>query len=155
VPKLSAGVVMYRRVARGTEIFLVHPGGPLWARKDGGAWSFPKGEYAAGEDPAAVARREFEEETGFPLDGSLEPLTSVSQKGGKTVALFAIEGDCDATAIRSNTFTMEWPPKSGRAAEFPEVDRAGWFGPAEAKQKLNPAQAAAVDALLAHLGDRQ
>jgi predicted NUDIX family NTP pyrophosphohydrolase len=155
VPKLSAGVVMYRRVARGTEIFLVHPGGPLWARKDGGAWSFPKGEYAAGEDPAAVARREFEEETGFPLDGSLEPLTSVSQKGGKTVALFAIEGDCDATAIRSNTFTMEWPPKSGRAAEFPEVDRAGWFGPAEAKRKLNPAQAAAVDALLAHLGDRQ
>lgn len=123
----------------------MHPGGPFWAKKDDGAWSFPKGEYGQGDDPLTVARREFLEETGVHLEGEFVPLEPIRQKGGKVVRLFAREGDCDADAIRSNTFTMEWPPRSGRTAEFPEVDRAGWFAPVDAKRKLNSAQAAAVD----------
>lgn len=141
----SAGIVLYRRTAGGLEVFLVHPGGPFWKNKDDGAWSFPKGEYDEGEDPLAVARREFREETGFDVEGDLIPLEPIRQKGGKVVQLFAVEGDCDAAAIRSNTFTTEWPPRSGRQVEFPEVDRAGWFDPVEAKRKLNAAQAAVVD----------
>jgi predicted NUDIX family NTP pyrophosphohydrolase len=151
MPRLSAGVVLYRRAPRGFELFLVHPGGPLWKNKDAGAWSFPKGEHSANEDASAVARREFQEETGFPLDGDLTALTPITQRGGKVVRLFAIEGDCDASAIQSNMFTMEWPPQSGRTANFPEVDRAGWFLPGEAREKLNPAQAAAIDELLTRL----
>lgn len=151
MPRLSAGLVVYRRGAKGIELFLVHPGGPYWSKKDAGAWSFPKGEYSEGEDPLAVARREYEEETGCTVDGDFIPLGPITQRGGKVVRLFAIEGDCDASAIRSNTFTMEWPPKSGRAAEFPEVDRAGWFSPEDAKEKLNPAQVAAVDEIVALL----
>jgi predicted NUDIX family NTP pyrophosphohydrolase len=149
---VSAGVVLYRRERERLELFLVHPGGPFWSRKDVGAWSFPKGEYQEGEDPASVARREFHEETGFTVQGELVALEPIRQKGGKVVQLFATEGDCDATAIRSNTFTMEWPSKSGRTAEFPEVDRAGWFSPAQARVKLNPAQAGAVDEICARLG---
>ena len=145
MPRQSAGLALYRRTETGIEFFLVHPGGPFWAKKDDGAWSFPKGEYEEGEDALAVARREFREETGVEIDGAFVPLEPIRQKGGKVVQLFAVEGDCDAGAIRSNTFTLEWPPRSGRSAEFPEVDRAGWFGPAEAKRKINSAQAAAVD----------
>ncbi|MES2178196.1 MAG: NUDIX domain-containing protein [Gemmatimonadota bacterium] len=147
----SAGIVMYRKQAGSLELFLVHPGGPYYARKDLGIWSFPKGEYSAGEDPLAVACREFEEETGSPVVGTFVPLTAVRQANGKIVSLWAVEGDVDAAAIRSNTFTMEWPPKSRRQTEFPEVDRAAWFAPDVAKTKLIPAQARAVDELCALL----
>lgn len=144
----SAGILLYRRTDRGPEVLLVHPGGPFWARKDAGAWSIPKGEHDEGEDPVACARREFQEETGHPLpDGALTELGAVRLKSGKHVAAWAAEGDLDADAIRSNTFEMEWPPRSGRRRSFPEVDRAGWFGLEEAREKLNPAQAAFVDRL--------
>jgi predicted NUDIX family NTP pyrophosphohydrolase len=138
---------LYRKKPAGVELFLVHPGGPFWKNKDDGAWSFPKGEYEEGEAPLTVAQREFREETGFDVAGDFTPLEPIRQKGGKIVQLFAVEGDCDAAAVRSNRFTMEWPPRSGRTAEFPEVDRAGWFAPADARRKLNSAQAAAVDQL--------
>jgi predicted NUDIX family NTP pyrophosphohydrolase len=125
------------------EVLLVHPGGPFWASKDAGAWSIPKGEHEEGDDPRACARREFEEELGTPLpaDAELTELGTVKLKSGKQVTAFAVEGDLDAAAITSNTFTMEWPPRSGKMREFPEVDRAGWFGLEEAREKLNPAQA--------------
>lgn len=148
----SAGIVLYRRRQPEVQLLLVHPGGPFWAKKDDGAWSFPKGEHGPTDDPLAVALREFREETGQEIAGEARPLGEVKQSGGKVVRLFAIEGDCDADAIRSNTFTMEWPPRSGRRQEFPEVDRAAWFGASDAKRKLNPAQALAVDRLLAVLG---
>jgi predicted NUDIX family NTP pyrophosphohydrolase len=125
------------------EVLLVHPGGPFWAKKDAGAWSIPKGEHEDGDDPRACALREFEEELGTPLpaDAELVELGSVKLKSGKQVTAFAVEGDLDADSITSNTFTMEWPPRSGRTREFPEVDRAGWFDLARAREKLNPAQA--------------
>ena len=131
----------------------MHPGGPFWARKDSGAWSIPKGEYDDAEDPLACALREFEEETGTALDPA-EPLDlgSVTQRSGKVVTAWAAEGDLDAASISSNTFTMEWPPRSGTSAEFPEVDRAGWFGLEEAREKLNPAQVELVDRLAERLG---
>lgn len=130
----------------------MHPGGPLWAKKDLGAWSVPKGEYQEGEEPLAVALREFEEETGQrpPAERPLE-LGTVRQRGGKVLSAWALAGDLDATATTSNTFTMEWPPRSGRQREFPEVDRAGWFDPATAREKLVAAQAELVDRLLAAL----
>ena len=146
---------MYRRDADGLAFFLVHPGGPFWAKKDAGAWSFPKGEYGGGEDPLTVARREFREETGFTVDGDFVRLEPITQRGGKIVQLFAVEGDCDAAAIRSNTFSIEWPPQSGQRARFPEVDRAGWFSPTAAKEKLNPAQASVIDELCDRLGVRR
>lgn len=124
MPRLSAGIVLYRRTSQGIELFLVHLGGPYWAKKDDGAWSFPKGEYEEGDDPLTVARRELHEETGFEIDGDFLALDPVQRKGGKIVQLYAVEGNCDAGAIRSDTFTMEWPPRSGRHVEFPEVDRA-------------------------------
>lgn len=142
---------MYRRVGAGIEIFLVHLGGPFWAKKDAGAWSFPKGEYGAGEDPLSVARREFHEETGFEVDGDLLALEPIKQRGGKVIRLWAVEGDVDADAIRSNTFSLEWPAKSGRQQEFPEIDRAGWFSPQEAKRKLVPGQTGFVDQLCERL----
>jgi predicted NUDIX family NTP pyrophosphohydrolase len=151
VARQSAGIVLYRRGPLGVELFLVHPGGPFWQKRDDGAWSFPKGEHGLDEDPEAVARREFAEETGQTIDGAAIPLGDIRQAGGKVVRLFAIEGECDADAIHSNTFTMEWPPKSGHRQEFPEVDRAGWFPPARAREKVNVAQAAAIDRLLAAL----
>jgi predicted NUDIX family NTP pyrophosphohydrolase len=130
------------------EVLLVHPGGPFWAKKDAGAWSIPKGEYDDGEDPRACAAREFEEELGSPLPaGELEELGTVKLRSGKQIVAFAVAGDLDADAIRSNTFTLEWPPRSGRMQEFPEVDRAGWFGLDEAREKLNPAQAEFLDRL--------
>ena len=124
-------------------MLLVHPGGPYWAKKDAGAWSIPKGEYEDGDDPRACARREFEEELGTPLpdDAELTEVGTVKLKSGKRVTAYAVEGDLDADAITSNTFTMEWPPRSGTTREFPEVDRAAWFGLEEAREKLNPAQA--------------
>jgi predicted NUDIX family NTP pyrophosphohydrolase len=150
----SAGILLFRRAAAGIEVLLVHPGGPFWARRDAGAWSIPKGEHDARDvDPRACAIREFEEETGTALDPArLVPLGEVRQKAGKVVAAWALEGDLDAAAIRSNTFEMEWPPRSGRRQEFPEVDRAAWFDADEARAKLIAAQAAFVDRLLEHLG---
>ncbi|HTZ80283.1 MAG TPA: NUDIX domain-containing protein [Stellaceae bacterium] len=145
--KLSAGLLLYRRRAAGIEVFLVHPGGPFWARKDAGAWSIPKGEAAPGEDLLARARQEFAEETGSVAAGSFHALAPVRQPGGKTVHAWAVEGDLDAAAIRSNTFTMEWPPRSGRRQDFPEVDRAQWFDLAAAREKINKGQAALLDEL--------
>jgi predicted NUDIX family NTP pyrophosphohydrolase len=134
-------------------VLLVHPGGPFWARKDEGAWSIPKGEYARGEDPLAAARREFEEETGARADGEAVPLGAFRQSAAKTVDAWTIEGEFDPASLKSNTFTLEWPPRSGRRREFPEVDRAGWFDPATARDKLLAAQAELVDRLLAALGE--
>lgn len=153
--KRSAGLLLYRRTP-GLEVLLVHPGGPFWAKKDLGAWSIPKGEHDDGEDPQACALREFEEETGTPpAEGELEDLGSVRQKSGKVVQAWALEGDLDATAIRSNTFELEWPPRSGRTSQFPEVDRAQWFGVTEARERINPAQAAFVERLQARFDSSQ
>jgi predicted NUDIX family NTP pyrophosphohydrolase len=147
--KRSAGILLYRLSGGAPEVLLVHPGGPFWARRDAGAWSVPKGEYEDGDDPLASALREFEEETGAALEtGELLELGDVKQKSGKVVRAWAAEGDLDPDAVHSNTFTMEWPPRSGRTAEFPEIDRAGWFGIDEAREKLNPAQAEFLDRLL-------
>ena len=147
--KRSAGILLHRISGDAPEVLLVHPGGPFWARRDAGAWSIPKGEYEDADDPLAAALREFEEETGTALEtGELRDLGEVKQKGGKVVRAWAAEGDIDAGTVRSNTFTMEWPPRSGRTAEFPEVDRAGWFALDEAREKLNPAQAEFLDRLL-------
>ena len=145
----SAGILLHRGGADRREVLLVQPGGPFWAKRDDGAWSIPKGEYADGEDPLAAARREFEEELGsaLPGDAELRALGEVRQKNGKRVAAWAAEGDLDASAARSNTFEMEWPPRSGRRQEFPEIDRAEWFTLAQAREKLLPAQAAFLDRL--------
>jgi len=146
--KISAGVLMYRRKSGKMEVFLVHPGGPFWAKKDEGAWTIPKGECADGEDLQPAALRELKEETGIEPTGELRPLGSVKQKGGKVVHAWAFEGDYDASQpVRSNTFTMEWPPRSGRQQEFPEIDRAAWFDLETAKRKLNPAQGEFVERL--------
>jgi predicted NUDIX family NTP pyrophosphohydrolase len=145
----SAGLLMYRR--RGPEVLLVHPGGPFWRNKDAGAWSIPKGLYDENEDPLAAARREFEEETGCRVDGKSDAfaLGSFRQPGGKIVTAFAVEGDFDVTVLRSNTFTIEWPPRSGRQASFPEVDRAEWLSPAAARAKLVKGQVPILDVFLA------
>lgn len=138
---------MYRKRGAVLEVFLAHPGGPFFEKKDTGVWGIPKGEIDEGENALAAAQREFTEETGFKARGLFLPLTPVKQKGGKIVQAWAVEGDCDPTQMKSNMFTMEWPPHSGRQQEFPEVDRAGWFRMAEAKQKINPAQIAFLDEL--------
>jgi predicted NUDIX family NTP pyrophosphohydrolase len=140
MPKRSAGILMFRRRGGEIEVLLMHPGGPFWAKKDAGAWSIPKGEYAQGEDALAVAKREFEEETGARPDGKFLPLGEVVQAGGKIVTAWALEGDFDPATLTSNSFELEWPPKSGRQVSFPEVDRAQWFPPAEARQKILAAQ---------------
>ena len=147
--RTSAGILLHKRGSGGPLVLLVHPGGPFWAKRDAGAWSIPKGEYADDEDPVAAARREFEEELGsaLPGDGELRALGEVRQKNGKRVVAWAAEGDLDASAARSNTFEMEWPPRSGRRQEFPEIDRAEWFTLAQAREKLLPAQAAFLDRL--------
>jgi predicted NUDIX family NTP pyrophosphohydrolase len=150
--KLSAGILLYRRRAAAIEVLLVHPGGPFWAKKDEGAWSIPKGEAEDGEDLLARARREFEEETGFAVAGPFAPLPAVRQAGGKTVHAWAAEGDIDAAAVTSNLFRLEWPPRSGRYQEFPEVDRAAWLALAAARQKLNKGQRPLIDALERLLG---
>jgi predicted NUDIX family NTP pyrophosphohydrolase len=146
----SAGLLMYRRRDPEPEFLLVHPGGPFWRNKDAGAWSIPKGLYEADEDPLAAARREFEEETGRRVEGDFTALGSFRQSGGKVVTAFAVEGDFDVTALRSNTFTIEWPPRSGRQASFPEVDRAEWFSPAAARTKLLKGQVPILEVFLAN-----
>jgi predicted NUDIX family NTP pyrophosphohydrolase len=145
----SAGILLHRARDGALEVLLVHPGGPFWARKDAGAWSIPKGEHGDDENPRACALREFEEELGAPAPAAsaLTELGTVRQRGGKQVTAFAAAGDLDPAAIRSNTFTIEWPPRSGRMQEFPEIDRAGWFGLAEAREKINAGQAELLDRL--------
>ena len=146
--KRSAGILLHRDTGARREVLLVHPGGPFWAKKDLGAWSIPKGEHDDGEDALACALREFAEETGVALPpGELTDLGSIRQRGGKVVQAWAAEGDLDADAVTSNTFTLEWPPRSGRMREYPEVDRAAWFGIDEARERINPAQAAFLDRL--------
>jgi predicted NUDIX family NTP pyrophosphohydrolase len=149
VPKESAGLLLYRRVSGATEVFLVHPGGPFWAKKDEGSWSIPKGEIEAGEDKLAAAKREFQEETGIApaSNGPFQLLKPIQQKGGKIVHAWAVEWDVDAAAIKSNTFSMEWPPRSGKLREFPEIDRAAWFEIAEAKRKILKSQLGLLDQL--------
>jgi predicted NUDIX family NTP pyrophosphohydrolase len=149
VPKRSAGLLVWRRSPDGLEVLLVHPGGPLWARKDDGAWSVPKGEIdVADEEPIGVAMREFREELGTePPSGDPVPLGEVRQSSGKVVSAWALEGDLDVTTIESNTFEMEWPPRSGTRRSFPEVDRAGWFGLDEARVKLLASQVPFLDRL--------
>ncbi len=149
--KKSAGILLYRQREGAIEVLLVHPGGPLWAKKDEHAWSIPKGELDDPDDPLEAARREFGEETGGTLEGEPVPLRPLKQPSGKTVYAWAVRGDLDVAHLRSNTFTMEWPPRSGATREFPEVDRAGWFTPAEARTKLLPGQVAFIDQLLALL----
>ena len=141
--KTSAGILLHRERDGAREVLLVHPGGPFWTRKDAGAWSIPKGEYEEGDDPRACALREFEEELGtaLPAGTELTELGTVRQSGGKLVTAYAAEGDLDPAGITSNTFTMEWPPRSGRMQEFPEVDRAAWFTREQASKKINAAQA--------------
>ncbi len=145
--RTSAGILLYRWREGELEVFLVHPGGPFWARKDAGAWSIPKGEFAPDEDPLAAARREFAEETGLAVDGEFRALRPIRQAGGKVVHAFAIEGEVDPGAIRSDSFTIEWPPRSGRLRAFPEVDRAGWFALPEAQQKILKSQLGLLEQL--------
>jgi predicted NUDIX family NTP pyrophosphohydrolase len=147
-PRRSAGILLHRDAGGGIEVLLVHPGGPFWARRDAGVWSIPKGEYSDGEDPLDAARREFAEELGSRApDGDPADLGEIRQKSGKVVHGWALAGDLDPVTIQSNTFTLEWPPRSGRMTEFPEVDRAEWFGLDRAREKINPAQAAFLDRL--------
>lgn len=138
---------MYRRNSGELEVMLVHPGGPFWAKKDLGSWSIPKGEYFHDEDPFEVAKREFQEETGFKAEGEFIALTPIKQPSGKLITVWAFEGDCDTSKIKSNTFKMEWPPRSGKQQEFPEVDRAGWFTIAVAKKKIIRGQTGFIDEL--------
>lgn len=154
VPKRSAGLLLHRRSGRGTEVLLVHLGGPLWSGKDVGAWTVPKGEYGEGEDPAACAEREFAEELGAAAPpGPRHDLGELRQAGGKWTRLWALQGDFDVASVQSNTFDMEWPPRSGRRAQFPEVDRAGWFTVEEASTKLLVSLVPFLDRLAAATDD--
>ena len=135
------------------EVFLVHPGGPFWARKDDGAWSIPKGEYGSGDDPLAAARREFHEETGFEVTGSFRALSPLKQASGKVVSAWAVQGDIDAARVKSNTFSLEWPPRSGNKQEFPEIDRGAWFDLPTAARKLQSGQRGFLDQLQQLAGD--
>jgi predicted NUDIX family NTP pyrophosphohydrolase len=148
MPKISAGLLVYRLRDGVIEVFLVHPGGPFWAKKDPGAWSIPKGLIDKDEESLAAAQREFKEETGLEISGHFAQLTPAKMKSGKVVRAWAVEGDCDPSAITSNTFSMEWPPNSGRQQEFPEIDRAAWFGIEEAKKKINQGQIDLLEELL-------
>jgi predicted NUDIX family NTP pyrophosphohydrolase len=151
--KRSAGLLLYRGQGPSLEILLVHPGGPFWAKRDLGAWSIPKGEYEEGEDPLAVAKREYAEELGSaPPDGEVLPLGEIVQPSRKAVTAYAVKGDFDPATLKSNSFELEWPPKSGRKQSFPEVDRAAWFALGEARQKILPGQAAFLDRLRERLG---
>jgi len=151
--KRSAGILLYRGSPQRLELLLVHPGGPFWARKDLGAWSIPKGEYAEGEDPLAVAKREFAEELGSPPPlGAFLPIGELVQPSRKIVNAFALEGDFDPATLTSNRFELEWPRGSGRMQLFPEIDRAQWFAPAKAREKIQPGQAPFIDRLLERLG---
>jgi predicted NUDIX family NTP pyrophosphohydrolase len=152
--KTSAGLLLYRIRDERFEALLVHLGGPLWARKDAGAWFIPKGEVEAGEDLLAAARREFHEETGFDAHGPHLALGSVRNKSGKTIHAWAVEGDCDPAQLESNEFELEWPPRSGRRQRFPEVDRAAFFTLTQAREKANPAELVLVERLERMLRDR-
>ena len=147
MPKLSAGILLFRRGSAGLEVMLVHPGGPFWAKKDEGAWSIPKGLAEEGEDLLAAAKREFLEETGMPVDGAFLDLGAHKQASGKTIVAWACEGEFDPASLKSNTFSLEWPPRSGRMAEFPEVDRAAWYSIDEAFVKINKGQKPILAAL--------
>lgn len=151
MPATSAGLLVFRGTADDVEVFLVHPGGPYWARKDLGAWSIPKGEISPDEDPLRAAHREFEEETGSAVAGPTIALGEIRQTSGKLVHAWAVRGDLDAAQIRSNTFELEWPPRSGVLRAFPEVDRAAWFAIDEARRRILPSQAPLLDRLLAAL----
>jgi predicted NUDIX family NTP pyrophosphohydrolase len=151
MPKQSAGLLMYRLRDLRIEIFLVHPGGPFWAKKDLGAWSIPKGEYAEGENPLDAARREFSEETAFAAKGNFVDLGTVKQAGGKIVSVWAVEGDCDPAKLRSNLCMIEWPPRSGRKIEIPEVDRGAWFTVEEARERILKSQEPIIDLLFERL----
>lgn len=154
MPKLSAGLLLYRIVDGELEVLIGHPGGPFWVRKDDGAWSIPKGEYAEGEDPWEVARREFEEELGKPApDGPRIEFEPLKQPSGKVITAFALRGDLDLDDTASNTFELEWPKGSGRIREFPEIDRVGWFSVAQARSKLLKGQRPLLDRLISALGD--
>jgi predicted NUDIX family NTP pyrophosphohydrolase len=150
--KKSAGVLLYRGEGNAVEVFLVHPGGPFWAKKDDGAWSIPKGEFTDGEEPVEAAKREFREETGFGVEGAFEALERVRQPSGKIVYAWSVKGDVDASAIHSNTFSMEWPPGSGEMQEFPEVDRGGWFDLALARRKILKGQLPVLEQFQRKLG---
>ena len=151
MPKFSAGLLLYRVRAGVVEVLIAHPGGPFWARKDGGAWSIPKGEYDDGDDPWVAAQREFSEELGLPVpSGPRIDFGPLKQPSGKVVSAFAVRADLDITEARSNTFELEWPKGSGRMREFPEVDRVGWFPVAQARTKLLTGQRAFLDRLMAH-----
>ena len=153
MPKKSAGLLLHRTAQDGPEVFLVHPGGPFWARKDLGAWSIPKGEFTDDEDPLTAAKREFSEETGLPPPpGPAVALRPVGLPGRKVIYAWAVAGDADPAALESNTFALEWPPKSGRIQRFPEVDRAGWFTLAAASEKLHKGQVGLIDQLRELLG---
>jgi predicted NUDIX family NTP pyrophosphohydrolase len=149
--KRSAGILLYRVRKKEIEIFLVHPGGPFWLKTDEGAWSIPKGEIEEHEEPLDVAIREFNEETGQSISGEFTPLQPVKQKGGKIIAAWAIEGEVNSEKVISNTFEIEWPPKSGKMVSFPEIDRAEWFSVTEARLKINPAQCVFIDELISKL----
>ena len=138
---------MYRDMPAGREVLLVHPGGPFWAKKDEGAWSIPKGEFGESEDPLRAAKREFEEELGVAVDGEFVALPTIKQKGGKVVHAWAVRGDFDVSKLKSNSFEMEWPPKSGKMRSFPEVDQAAWFDMETARRKMLPSQAPLLEAL--------
>jgi predicted NUDIX family NTP pyrophosphohydrolase len=154
MPKRSSGILMFRRAGAGIELLLVHPGGPFWAKRDWGAWSIPKGEYADGEDALAAARREFEEETGACPQGDFLPLGDIVQPGRKIVTAWGVEGEFDPATLKSNRFELQWPPKSGRKAWFPEVDRAAWFSPDDAKRKILSGQSEFITRLLKAIGKR-
>jgi predicted NUDIX family NTP pyrophosphohydrolase len=151
--KTSGGILLYRLRDGAVEVFLVHPGGPFWAKKDAGAWSIPKGEFEPGEDALEAAKREFSEETGSTIAGDFSALSPVKQASGKIVHAWAVRGDIDAATIASNTFEMQWPPRSGVTREFPEVDQGGWFSLAVAREKLVSGQCALLDELRAVVGN--
>jgi predicted NUDIX family NTP pyrophosphohydrolase len=147
IAKQSAGILLYRIRDHVIEVLLAHPGGPFWARKDDGVWSIPKGEFTDDEPAISAAKREFEEETGKPVTGELLPLTPITQSSGKVVHAWAVEGDFEPAGLASNTFSMEWPPRSGKMKTFPEIDRVEWFTLEDAKRKINPSQIALLDEL--------
>lgn len=153
MPKRSAGILLYRRNHDELHVFLVHPGGPFWAKKDLGAWTIPKGEYTEAEEPLTAAVREFQEETGFSLSGEFLSLGNIRQLSGKIVSAWAIEGDCDPEKLVSNTCEIDWPPRSGKKLEIPEVDRGAWFTLDEARVRILNTQTSFLDTLAQLLGD--
>lgn len=149
--KQSAGILLYRKIKKEVEVFLVHPGGPFWKNKDAGSWSIPKGEFTEGEDPLDAAKREFKEETGITCEGKFVELSPVKLKSGKMIFAWALEKEIDPGLVKSNYFEIEWPPKSGKKSSFPEIDKGSWFSAGEAKQKINEAQCSLIDELLSKI----